>query len=86
MKRKWAVYYQSREYARVHGDPCLGYVWAEDKREAERVAARGGMGGTVGPWCVPCKEKTGEALAGVSPVGGAGSLTGQCEGGSHESE
>ena len=79
-RRKWAVYYRSREYAYVMGDPCLGYVWAATKEQAERVAEKGGMGGMVGCWCVyvPDKEKTGESLAGSSPVGAAvGSKGGQ---------
>lgn len=88
MKRQWAVYYRTREYARVMGDPCLGYVWAESVGEALDVARAGGMGVPDGPWVVPCqgKEKTGVVLAGVSPVGAVGSLTGQCGGVSHESE
>ena len=51
-KRKWAVYYRSREYAHVMGDPCLGYIWASSKQEAEQMADLTGMGGTVGAWCV----------------------------------
>ena len=61
------VYYESREYARVMGDPCLGSVWAASKQEAEWMAAIAGMGGGGGVWCVLApegKEKTGERMLG----------------------
>jgi hypothetical protein len=54
-KSKWAVYYRSREYARRVGDPCLGYVWASSKEDADRMARVAGMGGVAGAWCVPVR-------------------------------
>lgn len=35
----WAIYYESREFAKEHGDPILGTVSAPTKEEAEKVAA-----------------------------------------------
>lgn len=52
--RRWAVYYQSREYARAMGDPCLGYVAAASWEEARAAAAASGLGGVGGSWVVPC--------------------------------
>lgn len=46
----WYIYHGSREYAREHGDPCLGVVKAESKAEAERIALQRGMGGVAGVW------------------------------------
>lgn len=50
--RTWNIYYGSREYARVMGDPLLGQVSAATKQEAERVASKQGLGGTGGVWAV----------------------------------
>ena len=33
---RWGIYHQEREFAREVGDPCLGVVTAQTKREADR--------------------------------------------------
>lgn len=57
-RTKWAVYYCSREYAHRMGDPCLGYVWASSKEEADRMARAANMGGVGGAWCIPAQQVT----------------------------
>jgi hypothetical protein len=88
VKRQWAVYYRTREYARVKGDPCLGYVWAASVGEALDVARAGGMGVPDAPWVVPVqeKERPENAFGGVSPVGALDSLRVKQERWSRESE
>lgn len=54
--RRWLVYYQSREYARVMGDPCLGYVVAASRAEALAVARDSGVGSPDGVHVVPASE------------------------------
>jgi hypothetical protein len=47
---RWGIYHQEREFAREVGDPCLGVVTAQTKREAEMKARRRGCSGPTGLW------------------------------------
>ena len=47
---RWGIYHQEREFAREVGDPCLGVVTAQTKREAEMKARWRGCSGPTGLW------------------------------------
>lgn len=55
---RWRIYLREREYARVHGDPCLGEVDAPDKETAEQIAAEQRLNGNhlMGVWA--CRVRT----------------------------
>lgn len=57
IKKRFAIYYRDREYARVCGDPCLGETYGYDKEEAEKRARELGWGDTAGVWAVELKDK-----------------------------
>lgn len=57
--KHWRIYYADREYAREHGDPCLGIVFAPDKLAAEeqaRAMALGGIAGVLACESVPANR------------------------------
>jgi len=60
----WGIYHQEREFAREMGDPCLGIVSAQSKREAEIKARRLGLGGPTGLWANPLPKMTGKLTSG----------------------
>jgi hypothetical protein len=59
---RWAIYHVSREFAKEHGNPVLGYVNAESKEQAEELAAKNGQIASracpgAGLWAVRVREE-----------------------------
>jgi hypothetical protein len=55
--RLYEIYETSREFAKVHGDPCLGTIYATSKEEAEREYSTCGGRSETGAWAVLYKDK-----------------------------
>lgn len=61
---KYRIYYGSREYAKICGDPLLGEVEADSKEDAEDKAIKLGLNDVpgVGVWACPTKLFPGERI------------------------
>lgn len=53
--KTWEVYHRDREYAKLLGDPCLGFVRAETEQEAATKACTD-FPTPTGIWIVETKE------------------------------